>query len=89
MKTNQGHLALLVAMLTAWSGPALAYLDPVTGSFIIQSLVAGIAAAIVTVKLYWKKIKAKLGFGSADTEAEIGAPDQPDAADKPASKESH
>jgi hypothetical protein len=37
---------------------AFAYLDPGTGSFIIQLLIAGLLAASFTVKLFWGKIKA-------------------------------
>jgi hypothetical protein len=37
---------------------AHAYLDPGTGSYIIQILVAGILGASFTVRLYWKKIKS-------------------------------
>jgi len=34
-----------------------AYLDPGSGSFIIQLLIAGLAGAGLLVKIYWKKIK--------------------------------
>jgi hypothetical protein len=34
----------------------LAYLDPGSGSMIIQILVGGIAAVGVTLKLYWRRI---------------------------------
>jgi hypothetical protein len=33
-----------------------AYLDPGTGSMIVQLLVGGVAAAAVTAKLYWHRI---------------------------------
>ena len=35
-----------------------AYLDPGTGSFILQAIVAGAMGAIFTIKLYWKKIRS-------------------------------
>lgn len=41
--------------------PAHAYLDPGSGSLIIQSVIGAIAAIGVTMKLYWHKIKLKLG----------------------------
>jgi len=36
----------------------LAYLDPGTGSFIIQMLAAGLLGGVVAVRIYWKKIVA-------------------------------
>lgn len=36
----------------------LAYLDPGTGSFIIQMLMAGLLGGAVAVRIYWKKIVA-------------------------------
>lgn len=34
-----------------------AYLDPSSGSFIIQLLIAGLVGAGFLVRVYWKKIK--------------------------------
>lgn len=36
--------------------PALAYLDPVTGSFVIQGLIAGIAAVLASIRSFRQKI---------------------------------
>ncbi len=36
----------------------LAYLDPGTGSYVIQLLIAGLMGAAFLVKLYWGKIKS-------------------------------
>jgi hypothetical protein len=41
----------------------LAYLDAGTGSMIAQILVGGFAAAVVAMKMYWKRIKALFGRG--------------------------
>ncbi len=46
-----------------------AYLDPGTGSIILQSLLAGIAVAIGVLRLYWQQFKsflANLTGGSRD-----------------------
>ena len=40
---------------------AQAYLDPGTGSILIQSLIAGIAAAALVIKTYWYRIKSFFG----------------------------
>ena len=39
---------------------ALAYLDPGTGSVILQAIIASIAAAGATITFYWRKIKIKI-----------------------------
>ena len=46
----------------------LAYLDPGSGSFMIQFLVAALAGIAVTSRLYWAKIKSLLGITSADSD---------------------
>ena len=38
-------------------GNAYAYIDPGTGSYIIQLLLAGLLAVGFSMKIYWKKIK--------------------------------
>jgi hypothetical protein len=43
----------------------LAYLDPGSGSFILQALVAMLAGAIVAINAYWTKIKSFLGLSKA------------------------
>ena len=39
---------------------AYAYLDPGTGSVIIQALIGVIAGVLITLKIYWYKLKEKL-----------------------------
>lgn len=36
---------------------AYAYLDPGSGSFIFQVLIAMLLGSVVTIKIYWKKFK--------------------------------
>lgn len=43
------------------SGGAAAYLDPGTGSMILQGLIAGVALAWFTIKTYWYKLAALFG----------------------------
>lgn len=40
--------------------PAHAYLDPGTGSMIIQMAIAGFLSALFTIKMYWYRIKATI-----------------------------
>ena len=36
--------------------PDYAYLDPGTGSMILSIVIAGIAGALVSIKIYWAKV---------------------------------
>ncbi len=44
----------------------LAYVDPGSGSFILQALVAALAGAALVINAYWRKIKQLLGIGAAE-----------------------
>jgi len=47
----------LAVNLVGFSAAANAYLDPGTGSILVQSLLAGIAGAAAVVSLYWQRLK--------------------------------
>jgi hypothetical protein len=44
----------------------LAYLDPGSGSMILQAVVGGVAAAGVMAKLYWRRLLGFLGVRKKD-----------------------
>ena len=50
-------LVVLVAMFFVPIAPAHAYLDPGTGSIILQGLIAAVTATAVTLGVYWQRIK--------------------------------
>ena len=50
---------------------AVAYLDPGTGSMLLQVILGGIAAVAVAVKLFWYRILAMFGI-KKKTEASKG-----------------
>ncbi len=52
--------AALVGASVLFAPPARAYLDPGTGSYVFQMLIAVALSAAFTVKHYWKTIKEKL-----------------------------
>lgn len=54
--TNSVILALLFFLILARD--AHAYIDPGTGSYILQLIIAGLVGLLFAVKVYWKKIKA-------------------------------
>ena len=41
-----------------YSAPAYAYLDPGTGSIILQLLLGGVAGGLVIIKLYWARLRS-------------------------------
>ena len=49
---------LATALLLSLPIEAYAYLDPATGSAIIQGLIAAASAALVTGHLYWSRVSA-------------------------------
>ena len=52
--------ALVVVALLALERPAAAYLDPGTGSMLLQVLLGGVAAVGVIARLYWRRVTAAI-----------------------------
>ncbi|MEM7219613.1 MAG: hypothetical protein AAF515_14690 [Pseudomonadota bacterium] len=53
---------LFVFLLLGAPGVAHAYLDPGTGSALIQGLIAALAAIGLTLKVYWHRVLGFLGL---------------------------
>lgn len=49
-------------------GLRLAYIDPGTGSFVVQALVAAAAGIAVALKVYWQRLKGLFGFSTKTDE---------------------
>jgi len=49
---------LLFAFCLATPATAYAYLDPGTGSILLQGLIAAVAAGLAIGRMYWAKLKA-------------------------------
>jgi len=63
---------MVAALLILSAGPVNAYLDPGTGSMLLQVILGGIAAVAVALKLFWHKLRVAVGLGkktSAEDEA--------------------
>ena len=45
---------------------AYAYLDPGTGSMMLQVILGGVAAVAVAVNLYWHKLRVAIGLGKKE-----------------------
>jgi hypothetical protein len=39
----------------------LLYIDPATGTALIQFIIGGLAGALIAIKIFWSSIKLKLG----------------------------
>ena len=60
-------LALVAAVvLVLLPSPALAYIDPGTGSFLIQGIIAAVVGAGIAIKMFWHRIKSALTGKSID-----------------------
>jgi hypothetical protein len=72
------HLYLIIAaciMLLSAPAPASAlYLDPSTGSMVLQIAVGGLLAAVAALRLYWHKLASL--FRSRDKASEQKVSDQ-------------
>lgn len=65
MKCNYSVLSLSTVISALLFGgfsvsEAYAYLDPGSGSVVIQMLIGALAGAGIALKIYWYKIKAKI-----------------------------
>ena len=55
-------VALLTVLFVLWScRNAHAYLDPSTGSYVIQMIVAGLLGGLFAVKMFWRNLKSLRG----------------------------
>ena len=70
MNTSVSNLKFLflIFCLIAYTSPAYAYLDPGTGSMLVQGLIGGIAVVMSFLSIYWQKVKAFFSKEEADTD---------------------
>ena len=66
----------VIAALLALSIKAEAYLDPGTGSMLLQVVLGGVAAIGVAVKLYWHKLRVAIGLRKKKIPEDDSARDQ-------------
>jgi hypothetical protein len=65
MTTNRRNaklLAVAASLYAASAAPAWAYLDPGTGSILLQGIIAAIATVSVSISLYWRRVKSACSF---------------------------
>lgn len=61
---------LLLSAVLMWPSTALAYLDPFSGSLLIQGLIAGALMATYFVKKKWRQLCALFGGKSKEDSLE-------------------
>ena len=66
MNGKRTNILVAAMALLITPGAALAYLDPASGSMILQAVIGGVAAAAVAFKVYWGRIASFLGIGRGD-----------------------
>ena len=57
---------LSIVLLLIFTNQAEAYLDPGTGSMLLQVILGGVAAVGVAIKLYWHKLRVAFGMGKKE-----------------------
>ena len=65
--------AMFVSMfllVSSLNGEVLAYLDPGTGSMVLQALLAGVVGALAVGRLYWQRLKGLITRRSPRNSAE-------------------
>lgn len=70
-------LVLVTLAALGWTAPVFAYIDPGTGSAILQGILAALAAIALTAKLYWHRLLKFLGLRK-DSEASDDQPSRED-----------
>jgi hypothetical protein len=60
--------ALVLLLVFAAEAPLDAYLDPGSGSMLVQLLLGGVAGAAVVVKLGWQRFRSLFGGSTAKDE---------------------
>ena len=64
---KQKLILILVSITALWflllsTSPTYAYLDPGSGSMMLQVLLGGVAALVVILKLYWRRVLTLFGI---------------------------
>lgn len=67
------RIAMLTVLVIVCLLPAtaLAYIDPGTGSFVLQGILAAVVGAGVAIKIFWHRIAAFFGKRAPDEDDEL------------------
>lgn len=70
-------LLLVISAFALSARPAHAYLDPASGSMMLQLVLGGVAGAAVALKLFWRKIRGAFTPGRRGTGTGPAGPERP------------
>ncbi len=76
IRTHGFVIAIAILMIGMSTSPAWAYLDPGTGSIILQVLLGGVAGLMLAGKLFWHRILTTLGLRRDDAEPDASRAQQ-------------
>ena len=76
-------LALLALTVAGIPSDAHAYIDPGTGSMILQAVLGGVAGGILVIRLYWRKVRDLIVGRKALPAADTNAAPQAQSSDAP------
>ena len=62
-----GAIGLALLLVFATETQVDAYLDPGSGSMLVQLLLGGVAGAAVVLKLGWQRLRSMLGMKERET----------------------
>jgi len=65
--------------LVVFVQPAYAYIDPGTGSIVIQFVTGGVAGVAILARLYWRRLKGVFKRENADSDRDLQPPNRPPA----------
>ena len=67
-----GYLVVVaVLVICLLPATALAYIDPGTGSFVIQGIIAGVIGVGLAIKVFWHRIKSVLPGRSGEDDEDL------------------
>ncbi len=78
-------IAFTVGVLAiASSSPAYAYLDPGTGTMLLQAILGAVAVGLVTLKFYWQRVVSSLSrmFGRQGRDQPLEQSEEPRSGNK-------
>jgi hypothetical protein len=61
MRARNLSFLTFIAATAGFAQDAFAYIDPGSGSILLQLILGGVAGALVVVKMYWQRLKAGAG----------------------------
>jgi len=65
MRPTRTGVVVAAVTLALLARPAHAYLDPASGSMLLQVVLGGAAGAALAVKMLWRRVRRALGRGDA------------------------